>query len=186
MRTPPVSISTSTTAAWQAFGLSPSNGQEQNWTRHASGKLRIVRSSDEQDLAPAVSVDALRRHCDVPIDLDGYIETVRNKIVDYGPSFRGMSELWRGGDDEGLALSLMQRGIAADSGAPSPGTLYLIRSPDRARLRMYAVTRLQLGRRMTLISLYSRTSTSQSESSSASALNSTTSSTIRSSTFRWA
>jgi uncharacterized protein (TIGR03790 family) len=53
-------------------------------------------------------------------------------------------------DDEDLARALVQRGIAADSSAP-PGTLYLIRTPDKdrnVRAASYADVTLLMANRM--------------------------------------
>ncbi|OIJ85471.1 hypothetical protein BIV23_44560 [Streptomyces monashensis] len=78
---------------------SPDNGPGAGgaWTRHASGAL-----GDAPTRPAASGAFAELRHWPVAgterVDLDGFYERFAAQGIDYGPVFRGLTELWRKGD----------------------------------------------------------------------------------------
>ncbi|MFE7620096.1 SDR family NAD(P)-dependent oxidoreductase, partial [Streptomyces sp. NPDC057496] len=69
---------------------------QDDWTRHASGELR----EEPADRAPDDFAE-LRRWPVAGaerVDLDGFYDRFGAQGIDYGPAFRGLTELWRKGD----------------------------------------------------------------------------------------
>ncbi|WP_406103021.1 SDR family NAD(P)-dependent oxidoreductase [Streptomyces canus] len=105
------------------------------WRRHAIGELLDAPSGD------GTGFDALA-HWPVPgaeqLDLDGYYEKFEAQGLAYGPSFRGLRELWRAGD-RAFGLVRLPEGIAPDEFGIHPALLdaalhavAALRGPDAA------------------------------------------------------
>ncbi|MDK0524618.1 type I polyketide synthase [Streptomyces sp. ML-6] len=91
---------------------------QDDWTRHASGELR------EESADPAPDDFAELRHWPVAgaerVDLDGFYDRFGAQGIDYGPAFRGLTELWRKGDTAYGIVRLP--GTAGSTGAAAAPT----------------------------------------------------------------
>jgi acyl transferase domain-containing protein/thioesterase domain-containing protein len=63
-----------------------------DWTRHATGALRVP------DPAPPLDLGAWPPPGAIPIDLDGLYQRLADRGLVYGPAFRGLVAAWRRGD----------------------------------------------------------------------------------------
>ncbi|MFF0818742.1 SDR family NAD(P)-dependent oxidoreductase, partial [Rhodococcus sp. NPDC003318] len=64
------------------------------WTRHASGAV-VVGDSPE----PEVDLSVWPPEGASPVDVTDFYESMADVGLDYGPAFRGISTVWRRGDD---------------------------------------------------------------------------------------
>ncbi|RKT56258.1 type I polyketide synthase [Saccharothrix australiensis] len=84
-----------------------------DWTRHATGAL-----SPE----PPVRREARPRPADArPVDITGLYDTLAGAGYDYGPTFRGLTGIWRDGDD--LHAEVTFPGVALDGFGIHPALL---------------------------------------------------------------
>ncbi|NEO77838.1 type I polyketide synthase [Moorena sp. SIO4G3] len=68
-------------------------GQQPNWTLHTQGKLREQKVDSE----PAVvNLEGLKVSCPQKIDVKEHYQQFQAKGIDYGVSFQGIKQLWRG------------------------------------------------------------------------------------------
>ncbi|MFJ5130901.1 type I polyketide synthase [Streptomyces sp. NPDC088555] len=75
---------------------SRSDDAQDGWTRHASGELREEATDGTPDAFAELRrwpVAGAER-----VDLDGFYERFGAQGIDYGPTFRGLTELWSRGD----------------------------------------------------------------------------------------
>ncbi|MEU8265200.1 SDR family NAD(P)-dependent oxidoreductase [Micromonospora sp. NPDC048999] len=63
------------------------------WTRHATGTVAPVRTSDATRLRLWPPPGA------APLDTDGFYDRLRASGYDYGPTFRGVGRAWQRGDE---------------------------------------------------------------------------------------
>ena len=83
------------------------------WRRHVSGNLRVggpMRSGT------STRIEELRARCTEPIDIQQFYEEAHRRGFRYGPSFRGVRELWCG-PTEALGLVFFDAEIVRDSGS---------------------------------------------------------------------
>ncbi|WP_449657836.1 type I polyketide synthase [Streptomyces cellostaticus] len=86
------------------------------WTRHASGTLSpstpqtAARSDDTRALAVWPPAGARR------LDIDGLYDSLAEAGFDYGPTFRGLREVWQHGDDLFALATLPETAEGSDSG----------------------------------------------------------------------
>ncbi|WP_307840349.1 type I polyketide synthase [Streptomyces sp. G44] len=97
-------------------GRTPGGWTPGGWTRHARGTLapdssRTTAGTDETR-PPAVWPPAGARR----LDIDGLYDTLADAGFDYGPTFRGLREVWRQGDDL-HALATLPEGAADGAGS---------------------------------------------------------------------
>ncbi|WP_256107883.1 type I polyketide synthase, partial [Streptomyces sp. ODS05-4] len=90
----------------------PENAPETDWSLHAHGTLLASPSGDDEtvDLTqwPAPGAE--------PVPLDGYYDGLRALGLEYGPAFRGLTELWRAGRTAYALVRLPESVSAADYG----------------------------------------------------------------------
>lgn len=109
-------------ASFQIYSCNASlNGSQESaaWTLHASGELRtevaeFTRCAEEQ-----FSLEEIRARCPRRIAPADLYSSLRDAGLDYGPSFQGVREVWRG---EREALGEVQLPSAAISAGPSNGS----------------------------------------------------------------
>ncbi len=70
------------------------------WSRAAYGKLASGGVGERVDLA------SIRARCAEAVEVDAHYEAMRAAGLDYGPAFRTMRELWRGGKEALARISL--------------------------------------------------------------------------------
>lgn len=70
---------------------SHTNGSEQTWNRHASGKLRRLENSTE---AQKIAFRDLRSRFKQEIAADAFYSSFKQIGLQYGPCFRGVKQLW--------------------------------------------------------------------------------------------
>lgn len=80
-----------------AFQISSRSGP--TWTTHATGAIRLGEA-----ISPIVpgTLDRLRAQCSEAIDPADIYHNLQARGLEYGPSFRGASQVWRG-DGEAIA-----------------------------------------------------------------------------------
>ena len=100
----------------QASGLfrvyAGAGGPRSSWRLHASGSVKraeIPISQTQGDL------ESLRGRCTEEIPAADYYSALRERSLEYGPSFQGIDQLWRG-HHEALARLRLAPGLEADAG----------------------------------------------------------------------
>ncbi|MET9888566.1 SDR family NAD(P)-dependent oxidoreductase, partial [Streptomyces sp. NPDC006430] len=102
-------------------GVSDDSG----WSRHATGELAETvdavdgRAVDEETFAELAQWPVAGAE---QIALDGFYEGFRERGLDYGPAFQGLTELWRKGDTA-YGLIRLPDGLKADDFAVHPALL---------------------------------------------------------------
>ncbi|MBT2541070.1 SDR family NAD(P)-dependent oxidoreductase [Streptomyces sp. ISL-44] len=100
-------------------------GSDEEWRRHATGEL--AEAADLTAPAPADG-DTFAELAQWPVpgaesvDLDGFYDGFRERGLDYGPAFQGLTELWRKGDTA-YGLIRLPDGLAADDFGVHPALL---------------------------------------------------------------
>ncbi|MFE3553307.1 type I polyketide synthase [Streptomyces sp. NPDC059193] len=103
----------------------PDEVSDSGWHRHATGELAETAEAPAPDSADA---DAFAELAQWPVagaesvDLDGFYEGFRERGLDYGPAFQGLTELWRKGDTA-YGLIRLPEGLAADDFGVHPALL---------------------------------------------------------------
>ena len=64
---------------------------DENWTRHATGRLGVARDAEEWGAWPPSGA--------VPVELDTFYDQLADLGYEYGPAFRGLRAAWRLGED---------------------------------------------------------------------------------------
>jgi acyl transferase domain-containing protein/acyl carrier protein len=103
-------------ATFQVFSLQEGGGrQEIEWTLHASGTIRIAGGEAH---APEVypSPYEIKEACTSFISSNEHYENMLKCQVQYGESFRGVSELW-GGESEAIGRLSVPEGVAHEAGS---------------------------------------------------------------------
>jgi acyl transferase domain-containing protein/D-arabinose 1-dehydrogenase-like Zn-dependent alcohol dehydrogenase len=67
-----------------------------NWTEHLRGKVRLL---DEDDLPEPVDIVAVRARCSEELSAEECYSSLKGLGLDYGPSFRGIEQLFVGDDE---------------------------------------------------------------------------------------
>jgi myxalamid-type polyketide synthase MxaB len=78
-------------ASFQVFSLEEDAGE--SWKIHASGKIRIGQK--DVTVPEGMSVAEVRSRCSEAVPADGYYQQLADLGVAYGPSFRGITQIWR-------------------------------------------------------------------------------------------
>jgi acyl transferase domain-containing protein/acyl carrier protein len=89
-------------ARFQVFSLSrDGSGGEESWTTHASGRIQLAASARVQE----ETLDEIRARCQRGLEPQAFYAWLEAQGLEYGPSFRGVRQLWRG---EGEALGVVE------------------------------------------------------------------------------
>ncbi|AOX04134.1 hypothetical protein BJP34_05260 [Moorena producens PAL-8-15-08-1] len=82
------------TYQWQVFTqqLQPNQDQPQ-WILHAKGKIRAAER--ETDVV-TVDLDKYLNQCNQPIEIPDHYQHYRQRGINYGSSFQGIQQLWKG------------------------------------------------------------------------------------------
>lgn len=89
----------------------PASGSD-SWTLHASGRGRASGTAP----ATAVDLEGARSRCRRTVDIDAHYENVRRAGVEFGPSFRGVSQL-SAGAGEAVGRIALPRNLLPDAAA---------------------------------------------------------------------
>ena len=82
------------TYQWQVFTQQPQPNQDQpQWILHAKGKIRAAET--ETDVV-TVDLDKYLNQCNQPIDIPDHYQHYRQRGINYGSSFQGIQQLWKG------------------------------------------------------------------------------------------
>ncbi len=79
---------------FRIYSLTPAKNQKSNetWTLHASGKLL------KDDQAGIADLPNLQAQCREEVSVDAFYQNFHQHGFDYGPTFKLVERLWRGGD----------------------------------------------------------------------------------------
>ncbi|MFJ1751221.1 type I polyketide synthase, partial [Streptomyces sp. NPDC088116] len=88
---------------------------DQPWTLHATGTLTAARQAPDWDLRAWPPADAEPVPADGPDGIGGLYERLADAGLAYGPAFRGLTDVWRRGQDLFVEASLPAR--IAEEGA---------------------------------------------------------------------
>jgi acyl transferase domain-containing protein/NADPH:quinone reductase-like Zn-dependent oxidoreductase len=91
----------------------PEGADEEGWTLHATGR---VRTDDPGHTALPFDLGALRQRCPEPLDAGAHTAGLRERGIDYGPAFQGLTAWWRG-DGEALGEVVAPAELAGTAGA---------------------------------------------------------------------
>ncbi|NEQ66579.1 MAG: acyltransferase domain-containing protein, partial [Symploca sp. SIO2D2] len=81
--------------------LSTSEGEDQQtpqWTLHAEGKILLDSPTQAQS---KIDLEQYQRECSQVIDIQQHYQQFKSRGIDYGSSFQGIKQLWKG---QGKAL----------------------------------------------------------------------------------
>jgi acyl transferase domain-containing protein len=96
-------------STFQVFSrLSGSPEGDGTWTRHAAGRVAVGVAAEAPDATEPL--EALRRRCVMEVDVPDFYAQLRARGVEYGPTFRGIEQLWQG-TDEAVARLRMPDGL---------------------------------------------------------------------------
>ncbi|WP_374199237.1 type I polyketide synthase [Streptomyces sp. ISL-44] len=101
----------------------PDEVSDSGWRRHATGEL-----AEAADVTAPTEGDTFAELAQWPVagaesvDLDGFYDGFRERGLDYGPAFQGLTELWRKGDTA-YGLIRLPDGLAADDFGVHPALL---------------------------------------------------------------
>ncbi|HZU68918.1 MAG TPA: type I polyketide synthase [Ktedonobacteraceae bacterium] len=79
----------------------PENEEEDRWTLHASGQVRVGNSQDKLS-TEALPVAGIQARCSQILESEQHYQHMREVGLQYGPSFQGVQQIWRR-DGEALA-----------------------------------------------------------------------------------
>ncbi|MEV7561055.1 type I polyketide synthase, partial [Streptomyces sp. NPDC089795] len=89
------------------------------WRRHAAGALAPIPAADHDSFTELAQWPVPGTE---PVDLDGFYDRLRERGLDYGPAFQGLTELWRAGDTA-YGLVRLPEGLEADDFGVHPALL---------------------------------------------------------------
>ncbi|MEU9256820.1 polyketide synthase dehydratase domain-containing protein, partial [Streptomyces sp. NPDC048270] len=101
-------------------------GSDEEWRRHATGEL--AESAEAAPVPADGDADAFAELAQWPVAgaesvaLDGFYEGFRERGLDYGPAFQGLTELWRKGDTA-YGLIRLPEGLSAGDFGVHPALL---------------------------------------------------------------
>ena len=98
----------------QRFSIYSRSRDNQFWTLHAQGGVSRVKPS----MPEAVDLLELRRRCTERENIDVLYQRLAQRGMDYGPSFQGIREIWRGRDE-----LLVRVALICDESTLYPGTI---------------------------------------------------------------
>lgn len=78
-------------ASFQYFSRGSGDAQT-TWTLHARGKIRSLKA---YGVPERISLDELRTRLSRPMPVEAYYENLLDLGADYGPTFRGLEQVWR-------------------------------------------------------------------------------------------
>ena len=82
-------------AVFQLFsGDEAADGRVERWRLHASAVVRRAGAGPEDVQAPAL--EEMKRQCQVRVSIEDEYAALRAQGLEYGASFRGVTELWSG------------------------------------------------------------------------------------------
>jgi phthiocerol/phenolphthiocerol synthesis type-I polyketide synthase C len=87
-------------ASFQVFssGSNPTGDPDAAWTLHASGDMRMEAADSTPSAGPVSleDIQAIQARCPIRKTAAEFYEFLKNAGLEYGPSFRGVKELWCG------------------------------------------------------------------------------------------
>jgi acyl transferase domain-containing protein/aryl carrier-like protein len=96
-----------------------SSGSEQNWTLHASGRIRTEQA---RPASRTVDIEQLKReHSEITVKETSY-RLFAERGLNFGPSFQGIEKVWRN-DGESLGLVVTQPALHQEGYFIQPATL---------------------------------------------------------------
>ena len=120
---------------------------DETWTTCATG---AVRRADADTVPPAIDLRELQRSNPTPMAVDEYYDWLASVELEFGPRFRGITALWRGGES---ALARMDRpaGVNATGVGMHPAVLdacfhvigAALRSPERPVVKPYLLSHVE-------------------------------------------
>jgi pimaricinolide synthase PimS1 len=78
---------------------SQDDGEDRDWTRHASGAVAPVAEAGPSELVERVTAEAWPPEGAEELDVDGIYDRLSELGFAYGPSFMGIRAAWRRGDE---------------------------------------------------------------------------------------
>ena len=97
-------------ADFQIFSLEENAGDA--WKLHTSGKIRLDTGGEQEQ---RLNLDEIRSRCTQAVDPAAYYQQITELGAEYGPTFRGVVELWRG-DGEALGRLLLPEQVRTSAG----------------------------------------------------------------------
>ena len=126
-------------AVFQLFsGDETADGRVERWRLHASAVVRRAATAQRQFQTPAL--EEMKRQCQMRVSIEDEYAALRAQGLEYGASFRGVTELWSG--DEATLGVVDLPAVAGDPAAfhlhPAllDACLHVHRSAARAPLRL--------------------------------------------------
>jgi acyl transferase domain-containing protein/acyl carrier protein len=79
--------------SFQIFSRRDDDDESEDWRRHVMGSVRRERAAPD---AGRDALEAIKSRCAQEIPVDAYYQFLRDRGFEYGPTFRGIKQLWRG------------------------------------------------------------------------------------------
>ncbi|MCK6562456.1 SDR family NAD(P)-dependent oxidoreductase [bacterium] len=94
------------------FQIYSFSSEDNAWSLHAQG--RLVPISSETADAAADTLAAIRGRCRTELPAADFYDNMQHSGVEYGPQFRGITQLWRG-EQEAIAAVHLPTALAAEA-----------------------------------------------------------------------
>ncbi|MDZ7269344.1 MAG: SDR family NAD(P)-dependent oxidoreductase [candidate division KSB1 bacterium] len=93
-----------------SFQIYSFNIEEGTWSLHAQGRLAPASGSMAEE-----TLAVIRDRCRTELPVAAFYDNLQHSGVEYGPLFRGITQLWRG-EHEAVAAVHLPAGLAAEAG----------------------------------------------------------------------
>jgi myxalamid-type polyketide synthase MxaE and MxaD len=104
-------------ARFQLFSRAAGQSLQAAWTPHAAGRFLPHTASSNFD-ERGLSLTEIKRRCDSPLKGEEFYGAMARRGLEYGESFRGVTEVWRG-RGEALAHIRLSEKAASEAAASS-------------------------------------------------------------------
>ena len=113
-----LSSTTSQEAAWQFFSLQAGaesiDSRRKAWALHARGSITF-EAPPSTGPETVLSLEEVQRRCSESMSKEEYYQLMADWGLEYGPSFQGITEVWKGEDEAIARVSLPENRLEAES-----------------------------------------------------------------------
>ncbi|MCU1503452.1 MAG: hypothetical protein JWM12_2806 [Ilumatobacteraceae bacterium] len=102
-------------AGGATFEILSQGAPDDAWLMHARGRLEVAPPSGSSGFEDPVDLDAVRARCAEAMSGDEHYDRLRDRGLDFGPSLRGVSQVWLGATEVLVDVRLNAR----PSGSPA-------------------------------------------------------------------
>jgi acyl transferase domain-containing protein/acyl carrier protein len=97
-------------ASFRVLSLAADEDDTTSWTQHATGTIHAGQTKQVQT---SISLEDLKARFEEQLSVETYYQQLRNRGLEYGPSFQGIEQLWRR-DGEALGRIRLPEALGSD------------------------------------------------------------------------